>query len=166
MKNLEKHIQRAFHKLNHGGLLLVSAGKDGKPNIMTIGWWLFGWFYYDRPMSVVAVTPQRYTFKLLEEVPEFVVAVPRDGMDSVTQICGTKSGRDIDKFKECGLTAIPSRHIRVPSIKECELNIECRIYHALRPPHMILAPKHRERPLHMQHTIYFAEVLGAYIGEE
>jgi len=159
---LRKQIETAYRKLTDGGLLLVSVGRDGRPNAMTIGWWLFGWFYHGNPVSVVAVRPACHTFKLLDEVPEFVVGVPTDEIAEAVKVCGSKSGRDMDKFKECGLTAIPSKHVRPPSVKECSLNIECRIYHAQRPPHMILTPEHRQKPVEMQHTIYFAEVLGAY----
>lgn len=158
-------IERAFHKLNHGGLLITSVGSDGKPNVMTIGWWLFGWFYHGRPMSVIAVRPATHTFALLEETPEYVVCVPRDEIAEAVAICGRKSGRDMDKFAECRLTAIPSRHVRPPSIRESTLNIECRVYHAQRPPHMILTPEHRQKPISEQHTIYFSEVLGAYAPE-
>ena len=42
-------------------------------------------------------------------------------------LCGVKSGREIDKFKECGLTAIPSKTIQVPSIAESPLSLECKV---------------------------------------
>jgi len=151
-------------KLRQGGLLLTSVSADGKPNAMTIGWGLLGWFYHGNPMWVVAVAPARYTFKLLDEVAEFVVAVPSDAIAEAVAFCGKESGRNMDKFKATGLTPIPSVHVKPPSIKECVANFECRIYHKQRPPHLILTPEHRQRPLAQQHTIYFAEVLGVYAG--
>ena len=75
-----------------------------------------------------------------------------------------ESGRDHDKFRETGLTPIPSAQVRPVSIAECPIHVECRIYHKQRPPHGILTPEHREKPLEMQHTIYFAEVLGTYLA--
>ena len=129
---------------------------------MAIAWGLWGWFYHDRPVFAVAVTPQRFTWTRLEQIPEYVVAVPPDGLDEAVQFTGTHSGRDGDKFKPAGLTPMPARHVRPPSIAECIVNIECRIYHALHPPHEILTPEHREAPLGEQHTIYFAEVMGVY----
>ncbi|NOZ21045.1 MAG: flavin reductase family protein [Planctomycetes bacterium] len=159
---LMREIQRAFHKLTHGGLLVTSIGENGRPNVMTIGWWLFGWFYHGRPMSVIAIRPATHTFKLLAEVPEYVVSVPTDDIAEVVAICGRESGRDMDKFAECHLTAIPSKEVRPPSIRESTLNIECRIYHPQAPPHMILTPEHRRKPVPEQHTIYFSEVLAAW----
>jgi len=144
------------------GVLLVSIDEDGRPNIMTIGWLLLGRSYHKNPVAVVAIRPATHTFKLLDQVEEFVIAVPTLELGEAVAFCGEKSGRDMDKFKETGLTPIPSVHVRPPSIKECIVNMECRIYSKIRPPHYILTPEHRNAALSEQHTIYFAEVLGAY----
>ena len=153
-----------YMAMAHGGVLMTSVGSDGTPNVMTIGWFQFGRVYHGHPTMVVAVTPLRYTWRLLEQVSEFVIAVPTEDLASATALCGSESGRDMDKFKKTGLTPIPSCHVKPPSIEECPVNFECRVYHALRPPHMVLTPEHRKRPLEEQHTIYFAEVLGIYTG--
>jgi len=125
--------QTSSHAGGHG-VLLTSVGSDGVPNVMTIGWGLYGWF--------------------------------SDAIAEQVRFCGVKSGRDCDKFKETGLTPVPSARVRAPSIAQCPIHVECRIYYKQRPPHFILTPEHRERPLAEQHTIYFAEVLGAYRAEE
>jgi len=163
--DLSECLNEAYARLGDGGVLLTSIDADGRPNVMTIGWWLVGRFYHNNPMSVVAVTPQRYTFKMLEHVGEFVVCVPTPAIAEAVAYCGRASGRDVDKFAETGLTPIPSLHVKPPSIAECPINVECSIYHKQRPPHWILTPEHRRKPLSHQHTIYFAEVLGVYGGE-
>lgn len=160
--NLFDYVDQTLKTAESSGVLLLSSGIDGKPNIMTIGWLLLGRSYYRNPIAVVAVRPTRYTFKLLDEVEEFVIAVPTKELEELVAFCGEKSGRDVDKFKETKLTPIQSVHVKPPSIKECVINIECRIYNKTRPPHQILTPKHREAPVSEQHTIYFAEVLGTY----
>lgn len=142
------------------GVLLTSMGKDGVPNVMTIGWGLYGWFYHGRPVVAVAVRPACHTFKLLDEVGAFVLAVPTDALADAAALCGKESGRDMDKFNQAALTPVASLHVAAPSIAQCPINIECRIYHKRRPPHFILAPQHREQPLEKQRTIYFAEVLA------
>ena len=68
----------------------------------------------------------------------------------------------MDKFAAAGLIPVPSVHVRAPSILECPIKIECRTYTSVAPPHMLLTPEHRRRPVEDQHTIYFAEVLGTY----
>ncbi len=162
-------IERLYRQTDsqaHGiGVLLTSIGEDGRSNVMTIGWGLYGWFYHGRPVAVVAVRPDRHTFQLLDEVPEFVVCVPTDEISDAVAVCGRESGRDCDKFKETDLTPVPSVHVSPVSIAECPVHVECRIYYKQRPPHFILTPEHREKPLEEQHTIYFAEVLGAFVTE-
>ena len=151
-----------YRKMVHPGMFLTSIDKDSVPNVMAIGWGLWGWFYHDRPIFVVAVTPQRYTWSRLEQIPQYVVSVPGEDLDDAVEFTGTHSGRDMDKFREAGLTPMASHHVRPPSIAECVVNIECQVYHAQHPPHNILTPEHRQHPLAEQHTLYFAEVLGVY----
>ena len=138
--------------------MLTSVSPAGIPNIITLGWGLYGWFYQSHPVAVVAIRPDRYTFKLLENSDEFTLCVPTDEITAAVSFCGTKSGRDYDKFKETGLTAIPSTHVKPPGIKECPVHIECRVYHSGK----LMTPANRQKPLELVHTIYYGEVLGTY----
>ena len=145
-----------------GGVLCTVGDGAGEKNVLTLGWGQVGPSYHGHPVFVIAVTPLRYSWRFLEQTPEFVIAVPDDARKAAATLCGTKSGRDMDKFAAAGLTPAPSVHVRPPSIVECPINVECRVYARVEPPHMLLTPEHRERPLEQQHTIYFAEVLGTY----
>lgn len=145
-----------------GGVLCTVADRAGKQNLLTLGWGLIGPSYHGNPIFVIAVAPPRYSWRFLEDLPEFVIAIPDDALRPAVDLCGTKSGRDMDKFTAAGLTPVPSVHVKPPSIAECSLNVECRIYTAVAPPHMLLTPKHRQAPVAEQHTIYYAEVLGTY----
>ena len=145
-----------------GGVLCTVADTAGKHNVLTLGWGQIGPFYHGHPIFVIAVAPPRYSWRFLEDVPEFVIAVPDDSLRSAADLCGTKSGRDLEKFKAADLTPVPSVHVKPPSIVECPINIECRIYTSIAPPHLLLTPEHRQAPVQQQHTIYFAEVLGTY----
>lgn len=148
----------------NGGVLCTVADNAGKQNLLTLGWGQIGPFYHDHPVFIIAIPAQRYSWRFLNEVPEFVIAVPDASLNSAALLCGTKSGRDLNKFAAAGLTPIPSLHIRPPSIAECAINVECRVYTTVVPPHMLLTPEHRQSPVEDQHTIYFAEVLGTYSG--
>lgn len=160
--NLWDYLNQTLSIAENMGVLLVSTDRQERPNVMTIGWVLLGRSYHRKPIAEVAVRPATYTFKLLDEVDEFVIAVPPPELKEAVDFCGEKSGKDMDKFMETGLTPIQSVHVKPPSIKECIINIECVIYEKIRPPHFILTPEHRKSPLSEQHTIYFAEVLGVY----
>jgi len=152
-----------LHRMRNGGVLCTVVDQAGKQNLLTLGWGQIGPGYHGHPIFIIAVTPLRYSWRFLEEVPEFVISVPDDAMAEAVEFCGTKSGRDYeDKFAAAGLAAVPSVQVKAPSVAEAPINVECRVYASIAPPHMLLTPEHRRRPLEDQHTIYFAEVLGTY----
>ena len=154
------YLDLALNMAEQIGVLLVTCDHQGNPNVMTIGWLLLGRSYYKRPVAVIAVRPATYTHKLLDMVDEFVIAVPTSELADAVAYCGKQSGRGVDKFAVTSMTPIPSKYVRPPSIQECTINVECRIYHKQYPPHQLLTPDHRKAPISDQHTIYFAEVLG------
>lgn len=146
----------------NGGLICTVVDRSGKANAITLGWGLLGPHYHQHPIVAIAVCPPRFSFRFLEETGEFVLALPGSELRAAADLCGSKSGRDLDKFEAAGLTPIESTHVAAPSIAEALLNVECRTYTKVAPPHMLLTPEHRKRPVEEQHTIYFAEVVGCY----
>ena len=154
--NLFDHLDQTLKMAETTGVLLVSIGKDGRPNVMTIGWVLLGRSYHENPIAIVAVRPATHTFKLLDEVGEFVIAVPTPELKEAVAFCGEKSGRDTDKIREIGVSTIASVYVKPLSFKECIVNIECRIYNKIPPPQNILKPEWKDC------TVYFAEVLGVF----
>lgn len=156
------NVKLFLDRMRSAGVLCSVGDAEGNCNLLTLGWGQTGPIYDENPVLTIAVTPLRYSWQLLEEIPEFVIGVPTDEMNQAVAFCGSNSGREVDKFSETGLTAVPSQQVQPPSIRECSFNIECRIYTEVRPPHFLLTPEHRKRPVDQQHTIYFAEVLGTY----
>ncbi len=144
------------------GLLLTSCDSQGRSNAMTIGWGMYGWGYQGHPAAAVAVRPACYTHDLLEEVGEFVINVPTEEIKDAVAFCGEKSGHNCDKLQACGLTLTTSELVRPPTIAECPIVVECRIYSRQRPPNVILPSEYRQVPVAQQHTVYFAEVVGAF----
>ena len=108
--------------------LLVSQGREGPPNIMTIGWWQLGTIW-SKPIMMAPVREERYSYGLLNERPEFTVNFPTPEMEDVVMMCGTLSGRDSDKWAEGKLTAEPAGEVSVPVIGECPVRYECRTVH-------------------------------------
>lgn len=149
-------------RLHRGGVLCSVIDQLGRPNLITLGWGLIGPFYHGHPVLAIAVTPDRFSWHALEEVPEFTIAVPDDALAEAVAFCGKKSGRDVDKFKATKLTPVPGQQVRSFAVLECPINLECRTYTRVHPPHLLLTPEHRQKDLEHQHTIYFAEVLAAY----
>lgn len=105
-------------------VVMVSLkGKDGQNNIITIGW--TGTVCSDPPMVSISVRPERYSYQMLLDTNEFVINLTTKELTYATDYCGVKSGREIDKFKELGLTAIPGSKTGAPMIDESPVNIEC-----------------------------------------
>ncbi|MBN2336207.1 flavin reductase family protein [Candidatus Bathyarchaeota archaeon] len=152
--------------MRSGGLFLVAKGKDGKPNAMTIGWGFLGTMW-SKPVFVVAVRLSRHTHKLLEESDSFTVCLPAKGMEEWLNVCGTKSGRDIDKFSELGMTAAPSKKVKAPNIGECPVHVECEIVYRneMKPGQLMKAIEDNVYPTKDLHVLYYGEIKGVYAAE-
>ncbi|MFP3950561.1 MAG: flavin reductase family protein [Candidatus Bathyarchaeia archaeon] len=148
--------------MRDGGLLLVSGGQ-GKPNAMTIGWGFLGTIWRN-PYFLVAVRESRFTHDLLEGSDGFTVCLPGRDMEGALEICGTKSGRDLDKFKELGLKADRSPTIKTPYIEESPIYYECEIKykHDLEKDKLPESLRYDVYPGGDLHTIYYGEVLGTW----
>lgn len=149
--------------MRDGGLFLVSAGRDGRPNAMTIGWGLVGTMWR-QPFFVVAVRLSRYTHELLAEADEFTVCLPAKGMEEVLDFCGTKSGRDVDKFNELGLSAKKGTMVGAPYIDECPVHYECKTAFKteVKPGQLDRELEKDVYPARNYHVLYFGQILGVY----
>ena len=113
-----------FTTLGNDGVLLV-AGDGEKSNPMTISWGFFG-IMWGMPMAIVAVRNTRYTYDFMNKINEFSINWLADDKKDALMICGTKSGRDIDKYIEAGITPVAGMEISTPSVKESKLVLECQ----------------------------------------
>lgn len=98
---------------------------EGKANIITLGMYMA--ISFDPPLVCIGISPKRYSHRIIEETGEFVVNVPSIDLEEAMHFCGTRSGRDCDKFKETGLTPVPASRVRPPLIKECYGHLECKV---------------------------------------
>jgi len=158
-----KYVGKTLELMRSPGLLLVSTSKDGKPNVMTIGWGFIGVIWY-KPVFVVAVRPSRYTYKLIEETGDFTVNVPTEDMSDIVEYCGTVSGRDHDKFKEKNLKAVPSKYVKSPIIEQCPINYECKVIYktdldSSKVPKEVVSSFYSAGDYH---TLYFGEILTVH----
>lgn len=115
---------RPFHLLDQRWALLV-AGRE-RPNPMTISWGGFGTLWH-MPVVTLYVRHSRHTYSLLREHPEFTLNFLPERFRDALELCGTQSGRDVDKWEKTGLTREPSESVDVPWIAESELAIEGRV---------------------------------------
>lgn len=129
-------------------VMVSVADKEGKPNIITVAW--AGTVCTNPPMVSISVRPERYSYHMIEETGEFVINLTTEELAYATDFCGVRSGRDLDKWKEMKLTAVPGKKVSVPSIKESPVSLECRVKQTL--------------PLG-SHTMFVAEVVSVSVDE-
>lgn len=104
-------------------VLVTCVDNNGKPNIITVAW--TGTVNSEPPMLSISLGRERYSYKLIRDKGQFVVNLANEKLARVTDYCGVKSGRDVDKFKETKLTPEKASKIDVPLIKESPVNLEC-----------------------------------------
>lgn len=158
---IDELVVRPFHTLDKRWMLLTAGTLSGSFNPMTISWGALG-TVWNKPFAMTLVRPTRFTFGLMEEGHDFTLTVfPEELKKRVHGVCGTKSGRDLDKMAATGLTAIPSVLVEAPGYDEAELILECRqIYHDDLDPAMFLAPEIHKLYTDDHHRFWFGEVVA------
>ena len=147
--------------------ILLTTKAEGLVNTMTIGWGTMG-IEWGRPMFVAYVRESRYTHEMLERSGEFTVNIPVGAVDSkILGVCGTKSGRDMDKIRELNLTLEDPMNISVPGIKELPLTLECKILYRMEQTLDTIPQDIIEKyyPNGDFHYAYYGQIVGAYIAE-
>jgi len=124
MKELDRH--EAFELASpFPYVLAVTLDKRERPNIIGLSWWMFT--SWDPLMMAVAVGHQRYSHECLEHNKEFVLCFPSEDQAKDAWMCGTKSGKDVDKFQETEFRPIHSKFVKPPMIEGSTVAYECRI---------------------------------------
>jgi flavin reductase (DIM6/NTAB) family NADH-FMN oxidoreductase RutF len=105
---------------------LISCGSTpDEYNLMTVSW--LGTICSDPPMCYISVRPERTSHDIIKRNGEFVINLTTVELAEVTDWCGIKSGRDIDKFKESGLTPMKAAVVSCPIVEESPVSIECKV---------------------------------------
>jgi len=101
--------------------VIVSCSHDGEDNLITLAW--ASKMCMDPPKMAIAINQVRHSYKMVKESGEFVINLPTVEQAYAVDYCGTRSGRDEDKFSSCKFTKVPGKFVNVPLIKECPVNI-------------------------------------------
>lgn len=150
----------AMKQIKKGAFLTVRS-EEGL-NTMTIGWATIG-FVWQKPIFMIAVRDSRHTFGIIEKAPDFTVSVPSTDMKAAIAFCGTKSGREFDKFKECSLATATARKTESPIIDVPGIHFECKIVFKAPMDPAYLEPTYAKLyPEKDYHTLYFGEILDCY----
>ncbi len=106
-------------------VLVTVKDMSGKDNMLTVAW--TGTVCTNPPMLYISVRPERYSYQALKDTGEFVVNLTTAAMVKAVDFCGVRSGKDLDKFSETGLTKAGAAVVRAPLIEESPVCIECRV---------------------------------------
>lgn len=129
-------------------ILVTCVDKEGKPNIITLSW--TGIVCSDPPTLSISVRPHRYSYNLIKEQGEFVVNIATIDIMKETDICGTVSGRNVDKFNLTKLTPEKAKLVKPPLIKESPVNLECKVKSSMKLG---------------THEMFIGEILAVHVDE-
>ena len=129
--------------------LAIVKDKDDKFNMITLEWFMKT--SIKPPMFAISIGHTRYSHDCLQNFRFFNLCLPSKEMTDVSKLCGSKSGRDIDKFEETGVKWFAGRLAKLPILKEAKANFECKIITQVRSG---------------DHTIFVGEVKHSWLNEE
>lgn len=136
--------------LNPVPAVMVSCGScPEEHNIITVAW--TGIVNSEPPMTYVSVRPGRYSHHIIAENREFVINLTTEALVRQTDWCGVKSGRDVDKFEQLGLTKLECQEVRCPMIAESPVNLECKVL---------------EVKSYGTHDMFIAEIVAVHVNRD
>lgn len=143
---------------------LVSAGDREEYNTMTASWAGLG-VLWNKPVATIYIRPQRYTYQFVEKSGYFTLTffAPGEQREALA-LCGSKSGRDLDKFAAAGLTPAFA-DCGAPYVAEGELVLVCRKLYAqdLKGEHFLdSALIDKNYPNRDFHRMYVGEIIEAF----
>ena len=127
---------------------LISCGTMEKPNVMTAAW--TGIICTEPTLVYVSIRPTRYSNELIRQNGEFVINVPTTALAKAVDLCGVKSGRDVNKFALAKLTPAACAQVKAPQIAESPVSLECKV---------------KEITSFGTHDMFLAEVVAVNVDE-
>lgn len=127
---------------------LVSVHTEEGDNIITLSW--IGTVCSSPPVIAMGIRESRHSFGMIMKSGEFVVNIPDADRVREADFCGTRSGKDTDKFEKTGFTKGKGRVVGAPLIEECPVNIECTLMDTVALG---------------SHTLFLGEVVGTHLDE-
>ena len=125
MKKIDpKDVSQNVFSLIGDQWMLITAGTAEKCNTMTASWGGLG-VLWGGPAATCYIRPQRYTKEFVDREEYFTLSFFDESYRPQLALCGSKSGRDVDKVKECGFT-VKTAECGAPYFEEASLVLVCR----------------------------------------
>lgn len=145
-------------------VLVVSLDRRDRPNIIGLSWWMFT--SWNPLMIAISIGQGRYSHECILQHKEFVLCFPSKEQAKDAWLCGTKSGRDVDKFKETRFVPLQSKVVKPPLIRGVTVAYECQVrYDIVTGDHRVfiaeVAAIHgdHDRTSHL-YSIHYRRLLG------
>ena len=116
-------LSRVYGLLEPGPVVLLTTAAKGRANVMAQSWHTM--MEFEPPLVGCVVSNRNFSFVALRGTRQCVINIPTAELAEQVVRCGNLSGRDTDKFAECGLTPSPASRVEPPLIEECYANLEC-----------------------------------------
>ena len=159
-----KHLKDNFFRVMDNEWMLITAGSPADFNMMTASWGTMG-ILWNKTVAVCFIRPHRYTFQFAERSDFYTLSFFKPSDRKILNICGNKSGRDIDKIKETGLIPMITENGNI-GYKQARMVMECRILYAdyLEEDHFIIPEVAlRNYPSKDFHRFYIGEIVNCYV---
>ncbi len=125
--NVKKSLEPGTVVHPHPVFVVGTYCEDGKPNIMTASW---GGICCSKPPCVaVSMRKATLSYTNVRARKAFTINIPSEANVKQADYAGMVSGRDVDKFRVAGLTAVKSGKTDAPYVKEFPFALECRLIH-------------------------------------
>lgn len=143
--------------------MLITPVKGESANPMTASWGGLG-VLWSRPVAYIFLRPQRLTRELVDDQEGFSLNILDESFRKQYGICGSKSGRDIDKMQVCGFDKRMEGDI--PYIAQAHTVLICKkLYRQHMEPGLFVDPAMNEEfyPESDHHYLYVAEITKALV---
>lgn len=144
--------------------MLITAGTAEQCGTMTASWGGLG-VLWGVPMATAYIRPQRYTRQFVDESEYFTLSFFPEEYRKELSLCGTRSGREVDKVKECGFT-VRSGQGGAPWFEQADLVLVCRKRMAMPMDPAAMPEDVKEKWYDGDyHIIYWGEIVEALVKE-
>jgi len=152
-------IRDNVFKLIGSDWMLVAAGTRDSFNMMTASWGGMG-VLWNKNIAICFIRPHRYTYEFIERADTFTLSFFSEQYRDALNLCGSKSGRHVDKAATTGLTPVDGATGAV-YFAEARLVLECRkiYFQDLNPAHFLDSDIHKNYPKRDYHRMYVGEIL-------
>jgi flavin reductase (DIM6/NTAB) family NADH-FMN oxidoreductase RutF len=163
-RKLDFPVSEVRRYLEPGPIVLVSSRRDGRNNIMTLGWHTM--LEFSPSLVGLMISSGNHSFRMIRNSRACVINLPTTKLIDTVVGIGNTTGADIDKFASFNLTAAEASEVDAPLIKECHASFECRLHDdalvdrysffvfEVVKAHVAAAPKHPETLHYKGHGVF------------